>query len=40
MPIAKPAALIAADIESLPERLTRYLPHYPTLADWQAENPS
>ena len=36
-PIAKPVALISASTESISPRLLTYLPHYPTLADWQAE---
>ena len=36
-PIAKPTALIAPDTNGLSERLLSYLPHYASLADWQAE---
>ena len=37
-PLGTPEALIAADslLPELPTRLVTYLPHYPTLADWQA----
>ena len=37
IPIAKPTALIAPDTTGLPARLLSYLPHYASLADWQAE---
>jgi len=36
-PIATPTALISATVDSISPRLLTYLPHYPTLADWQAE---
>jgi hypothetical protein len=36
-PIAKPTALIAPDISGLSERLLSSLPHYASLAEWQAE---
>ncbi len=38
MPIAKPLALIAPEPmpPDVPARLLNYLPHYATLADWQA----
>jgi hypothetical protein len=36
-PIAKPTALIAPDTNGLSERLLNYLPHYASLANWQAE---
>lgn len=36
-PIAKPTALIAPTTDNLPARLLSYLPHYASLADWQAE---
>jgi hypothetical protein len=39
-PIARPTAVIAPDTNKLPPRLVDYLPHYPTLHDWEAENPS
>ncbi len=34
-PLAKPTALIAAHAATLPERLTRYLPTYSSLTEWQ-----
>jgi hypothetical protein len=37
-PAARPEALIASDITALPARLIQYLPHYPTLHDWQADH--
>ncbi len=37
VPIARPTALIASESTSLPQRLIQYLPHYPSLADWQAK---
>jgi hypothetical protein len=36
LPAAQPTALIGADTHDVPPRLLEYLPHYPTLADWQA----
>lgn len=36
-PIAKPTALITSDTTGLPDRLLNYLPHYTSLATWQAE---
>ncbi len=36
-PIAKPTVLIAPSTDNLPVRLLSYLPHYASLADWQAE---
>jgi len=36
-PIAKPTALIAPDTSGLSERLLSSLPHYASLAEWQAE---
>lgn len=36
-PLAKPVALIAADITGIPQRILEYLPHYLSLAEWQAE---
>ena len=36
-PIAKPTALIAPDTSGLSERLLSSLPHYASLAHWQAE---
>lgn len=35
-PIAQLSALIAADTAQIAPRLLEYLPHYPTLAEWQA----
>lgn len=37
-PIASPSVLIAETTDDLPPRLTEYLPHYPTFANWQAEH--
>ena len=37
VPIARPAALIAPDAQGIPERLSAYLPRYPTVAAWEAE---
>ncbi len=36
-PVAKPSALITTDTSGISERLLQYLPHYPSLAHWQAE---
>lgn len=36
-PIAQPQALIAADTSAIAPRLLDYLPHFPTIADWQAQ---
>lgn len=36
-PLAKPVALIAADTMGIPQRILEYLPHYLSLAKWQAE---
>lgn len=36
-PIAKPTVLIAPTSDHLPARLLNYLPHYASLAQWQAE---
>ena len=36
-PIAKPTVLIVPDSTGLPARLLNSLPHYASLADWQAE---
>lgn len=36
-PLAKPVALIAANTMGIPQRILEYLPHYLSLAKWQAE---
>ncbi len=36
-PLAKPVALIAADVTGIPQRILEYIPHYLSLAEWQAE---
>jgi hypothetical protein len=36
IPIARLAALISRDTTGFPPRLLEYLPHYPTITDWQA----
>lgn len=35
VPFARLSAMITSDSTIYPERLTKYLPHYKTLADWQ-----
>ncbi|MCY3905693.1 MAG: hypothetical protein OXF63_00395 [Anaerolineaceae bacterium] len=36
--VARPQAVIADKADSLPERLRRFLPLYPSLADWRHEH--
>lgn len=36
LPLARPAALIATELDHIPARLIKYLPPYSTLAEWQA----
>lgn len=36
-PVAKPTVLIAPNTDNFPARLLSYLPHYASLAQWQAE---
>lgn len=38
VPVAHPTALIAPDLAGIPERICEYLPHFTSLAEWQAAN--
>lgn len=38
MPLAKVTALIATDTSAITPRILTYLPHYASLADWQAQH--
>jgi len=40
MPVARPVALLAANITGIAPRILHYLPAFPTLAAWQAETAS
>lgn len=38
VPVARPTALIAPDLAGVPKRICEYLPHFTSLAEWQAAN--